>query len=624
MLGLLAIPIIALYVLRQRRPDTPISSTLLWNKALSDMRASTPWQKLRRNLLLILQLLILAALVLTLMRPVMHAQAKQTTAGVIVLDATASMLATDNGGPSRFDRAKEQVRELINTMRPGDRFNIIVDGGGMAQSSSGFLNSKGELRSFVDGLKASHASSDLSESLLLAATSLRAIGTNLGDATKTEALKAGKIYLLSDGAGVALPGVYQDIHLEFIKIGESSKNVGITRLAVTRVPKQDRVYEIFVGLLNSATTEQKVTVGLALGKQDNLVSAQRTVLGAGMQGGVTFEKVLAEPGKFFVQLEAKDDDLAIDNIAYGLIERPRKVNVVLVTAGNQPIEDFLKTAAALGEIDGRIVSAGSYKADIKADLVIFDGVVPKELPRGDMFFIRPTSSVGGFKIVGSLERPGILRTKTDAGVLDSVELSGVRILKAGQLERDGENVELISAAAGPLMAYRDVAESRRYILTFSPLTESNWWRYGPSLVIMLENMIGETRRRHFIGAPQIIAAGSPARLFDLAAGATVTLPNGVVRGLDKYIRDGVADFTETDEIGFYTVRSGERTGAFAVNVLSQRESDITPRALEVPAGGNVDETRSVAMVNREIWQWLAVAGLVVLLLEWIVYHRRIA
>src|SRR5437660_1590886 len=89
LLGLLAIPLVALYILRQRRPAQVISSTLLWSQVLADMRASTPFQKLRRNLLLIIQLLILAALVFTRMRPVVQAQATRGAAGVIVIDATA-------------------------------------------------------------------------------------------------------------------------------------------------------------------------------------------------------------------------------------------------------------------------------------------------------------------------------------------------------------------------------------------------------------------------------------------------------------------------------------------------------------------------------------------------------
>ena len=52
--GLLAIPIILLYMLRLRRREVTISSTFLWQQLLQDREANTPWQRLRRNLLLLL------------------------------------------------------------------------------------------------------------------------------------------------------------------------------------------------------------------------------------------------------------------------------------------------------------------------------------------------------------------------------------------------------------------------------------------------------------------------------------------------------------------------------------------------------------------------------------------
>ncbi|MEW6401097.1 MAG: BatA domain-containing protein, partial [Chloroflexota bacterium] len=65
----LAIPIILLYMLKLRRKQVQVSSTLLWQKLLREQQANAPWQKLKRNLLLFLQLLILAMLVLAFIRP---------------------------------------------------------------------------------------------------------------------------------------------------------------------------------------------------------------------------------------------------------------------------------------------------------------------------------------------------------------------------------------------------------------------------------------------------------------------------------------------------------------------------------------------------------------------------
>src|ERR1051326_5310099 len=117
-MGLIAVPLVLLRLLRQTRPDLKCCSTILWSKALADMRASTPFQKLRRNLLLLLQLLILAALVFTLMRPIIQASATQAEAGVIVIDATASMQTRDGGADeSRLDRAKIEAKALVERMR---------------------------------------------------------------------------------------------------------------------------------------------------------------------------------------------------------------------------------------------------------------------------------------------------------------------------------------------------------------------------------------------------------------------------------------------------------------------------------------------------------------------------
>src|SRR5829696_6678990 len=93
-LPLLAV-IAAFYLLRLRRPETAVSSLHLWETLLRDREANAPWQRLRTNLLLFLQLLIVAALILALARPWSTSSAPGGRNLIIVLDTSASMGATD-------------------------------------------------------------------------------------------------------------------------------------------------------------------------------------------------------------------------------------------------------------------------------------------------------------------------------------------------------------------------------------------------------------------------------------------------------------------------------------------------------------------------------------------------
>src|SRR5690349_3028699 len=127
LLGLLAGPIILLYMLRLRRREMLVSSTMLWQKLLRDREANAPWQRLRRNLLLILQLIILAALVFALARPFIPVPTVVSGSVVVLLDGSASMLATDVE-PNRFEVAKGEVERLINELGGGDQMTLILVG----------------------------------------------------------------------------------------------------------------------------------------------------------------------------------------------------------------------------------------------------------------------------------------------------------------------------------------------------------------------------------------------------------------------------------------------------------------------------------------------------------------
>ena len=61
--GLAFVPlVVAFYLLKLRRDERVVPSTLLWQRLVTDVEANAPWQRLRRSLLLLLQLLLLLLL----------------------------------------------------------------------------------------------------------------------------------------------------------------------------------------------------------------------------------------------------------------------------------------------------------------------------------------------------------------------------------------------------------------------------------------------------------------------------------------------------------------------------------------------------------------------------------
>jgi hypothetical protein len=60
-----------------------------------DLEANAPWQRLRRNLLLFIQLLFLSALILALARPYIWSEDFSGHTLILIVDTSASMAASD-------------------------------------------------------------------------------------------------------------------------------------------------------------------------------------------------------------------------------------------------------------------------------------------------------------------------------------------------------------------------------------------------------------------------------------------------------------------------------------------------------------------------------------------------
>ena len=153
--------LVALYFLKLRRRAAAVPSTLLWKRSVEDVRANTPFQRLRPSLLLFLQLGLLAFVAFALMQPRMDLGLSSGGRTVIILDASGSMSATDlDPERSRLAIAKEQAKERIDQLFAGGLFagapgeTMVIAFSDAARIVQPFTRSAGELRRAIDRVEA--------------------------------------------------------------------------------------------------------------------------------------------------------------------------------------------------------------------------------------------------------------------------------------------------------------------------------------------------------------------------------------------------------------------------------------------------------------------------------------
>src|SRR4051812_38872382 len=326
---LLAIPIIIFYMLRLRREELSVSSSLLWRRALQDRTANAPWQRLRRNLLLLLQLILLALLVFSLARPFYFAQAIATGNIVVVLDGSASMQTADEeGGVSRFERARREAGSLIDGLAPNEHLSLIWAGpvASIAASSTG---NKSVLHDALRGLQASNGRADMPSALTLAAASAR----QLGDATVV-LIPAGSPAPVPGQPSSALPAM--PARTRYLNVGKSDRNVAVTSASLRDGPRGP---QLFVGLYNSGVAAVKVLLTV---KIDGQLRDSRSVdLPASGDAPVTLQALPLSTQLVGAPLSVDDkaaNMLPVDDTAWAQPPTPPASNVLLVTENNSFLE----------------------------------------------------------------------------------------------------------------------------------------------------------------------------------------------------------------------------------------------------------------------------------------------
>jgi hypothetical protein len=638
-----AVPLLlALYFLKLKRREVVVSSTLLWKRAVQDLQVNAPFQRLRRNLLLLLQLLALAAVLLALAGPVLAWRRGPGQRYVLLIDRSASMNATDVK-PSRLEAAKEQAKVFIDSMRSGSALSLregadhamVIAFDRHAKVMCNFTADQRQLLAALDAIEPSDGPSRLGEAVTVARAFAQSPGVE-DNIRSAEA--AAQLVLFSDGRIQDLDTVVAaPDELVFHRIGEAPGNVGITAMNARRSYEQPELVEIFASLSNYGAEPVTQDVQLAI---DGNVKVVRSVTipacqaGAGEvpfqpgQTAVNFSLSQSEAGVLEVR-RLGDDGLARDDAAWAILEAPKRLSVLLVTKGNPVLESALG-ACPLARLDPctptgfDALDPAAFAVRQTYDVIVLDNHVPAHLPPCRYLVFGPPPSGIDVNAPRELDNQVIVDWRSQHPVLQYVNLTNLFALKSRELElpRDAEVLAEFNESPALALLRR---QGSTYLLVSFDILQSNW-PFEPSFVLFCYNALSFLGAQVGSGGRHELAVGEPISLESVAAetALTVTRPDATTVELTPD-PSGTARFPGTHRVGVYTLEaSGQPRRFYAVNLLDAEESRIEPQQeVKLSSVTVAAQDQMVQRANVPLWPLLVLAVLALVCLEWLAYNLKV-
>ncbi|MFL5242230.1 MAG: vWA domain-containing protein [Gemmataceae bacterium] len=488
-----------------------------------------------------------------------------------------------------------------------------------------------------------------------------------------------EVHLFSDGRFADVPDFsLGNLNLQFHSVGQPGAggvdNVGLVTLNAVRDIKDPSALQVLATVQNFGRHKAEVRVRLEVlvnGKlkdiYDQPANSTLTVnerVPPASEGDQDESGAGDNPGEASVNFQVRDlddradtvlhaylldhhDQFADDDQAWLVVGIIRKARVLIVGKPNKPIRDFFdqeatqKVASVTYLTPEDLKDEKTYLRPAREgafDLVIFDRCRPateSELPLANTLFIDALPPAWrkedmprkeNVKVIGSNAKHPLMQYLTTLGDVHigeyfQFDLKDPRVPAQTPrlLEADRDTTLLFTL---PRASFTDV------IMTFPLITDQgDWntdWVKQISFPLFLRNLLYYLGNVSDAAGEETVQAGQiktlrpdvPLRKID------VIDPEGNKETLERGNRPDFL-YGKTDELGVYQVQAaGSEVRSFAVNLLDAEESNIEPRA-QFRIGATKITPGEIRGQPRDLWHWITLAALVLILLEWYIYNRRI-
>ena len=664
----LAIPIVALYILKLRRRREPVSTLMFWEELFRERQTTSLFQRLKHLLSLLLQLLFLALLVLAVARPQFAFLTKSARQLVLIIDRSASMNAVEGSdGLTRLASAKRSALQTVDRFRFMDEMTVISSHKRPIIHSP-FTNHQKSLREAIHAIQPTDIGTNLEAAIdlayAIAQTKPNPEIVILSDfQSVSEALLAKLNSKMEQSESPEEPN--QKIKHHLIRVGETGDNVGITQFRVRKSLVNPFDYETLLRVINTSAEEKQFNVELYF--KEDLFDVRPYTLAPGESKSEIFSNFTFEGGKLRAVLDI-EDTLSTDNVAYAALPKRERISVLLVTEENPFLEKALTVDEQLNlsVVTPTVYASNAFQQNENTyRVVIFDRYNPPTLGDGNYMFIYPPATASALETSGtelkwdigaSLETPIITDWERTHPILRHVHLENVQIGEAYQITPPTTAQVLARSFESPVL-FVDIAPNRKIVFAAIDILQSDL-PLRIAFPVIIANTIqwfqqGSGIQEYYLHTGEVLQQWI-ARLTE------ADLPQSVPRSVtitgpgdetwEVPVERNEILFSQTQRAGFYEVKFGNSslrketpapTGEavfaleatapaednngtlWAVNLADETESHIgTDPQIERLLGRGEVTSPLPALLHYPPWVYLVCVAVILSSIEWFLYQRR--
>ena len=581
---LITIPLlILLYILKRNYKEEVISSTILWSEVYKNTKANTPWEKLRKNIMLLLQIIVLLFIIFSLMKPFLNFGGRSYKNIIIVLDTTASMGA-EYGSSTRLEEGKKLSKEFIkNTKEDTNTYIINFDGNSNLLQNGEF--DKAISNEVIDNISQSNNSGDIKDSISF----VKAIGEGIEEDYEVVVFTDEEISL-------------GDVNGKVILLANAGINASIDNIAHKTLENKVRV---IATVTNRGKGIYEGDFTLYDGNKILAVEALSLQEGENKTLTFDFDKIEGE----VIKGELSRKDMILEDNTFNHVIGNKKINKVLIVTEQNL---FLEKAFSLLE------NTEIYKTDSldnltnidKYDLYVFDNVTPNIMPSsGSILFINPSSNEL-FDIVKGGELGEAKAVSSELSNYLSEMTFTVAKYNEINIPYYGRSFLNVNESS---IGFKGEIDSRKIAALSFDLHDSDFALKKEFPILMYE-LGGELISNGFVYKSNFKTSEKVnVKGIDLDSTINLTYPNGEIVELKS------GDEVKTNKLGVYKVEELEEKELFSVNYPSEKESNTNI--------DNLSQIENKSNISSDLIRGLNISPLLIILailfvaFEWIMYKR---